>query len=62
MSNGVNGSSTVNDSSESRNPSQRYLSTRGEDYDVWKYDHYILEYQMLPSLILISSSPSRKPS
>lgn len=34
MSNGVNGSSTADGSPESRNPSQRYLSTRGEDYDV----------------------------
>ncbi|KAI1084056.1 threonine synthase [Whalleya microplaca] len=33
MSNGINGSSAVNDSSEPRNTSQRYLSTRGDDYD-----------------------------
>lgn len=31
MSDGVNG---ANGSPETRNPSQRYLSTRGDDYDV----------------------------
>ncbi|KAI1506227.1 tryptophan synthase beta subunit-like PLP-dependent enzyme [Biscogniauxia marginata] len=33
MSDGVNGSSAANGSSEARNGSQRYLSTRGDDYD-----------------------------
>ncbi|KAI8961110.1 threonine synthase [Daldinia sp. FL1419] len=34
MSNGINGQTTDADSSEARNASQRYLSTRGEDYDL----------------------------
>ncbi|KAI1106764.1 threonine synthase [Jackrogersella minutella] len=34
MSNGINGQTADADSSESRNGSQRYLSTRGDDYDL----------------------------
>ncbi|KAI0884672.1 threonine synthase [Annulohypoxylon maeteangense] len=34
MSNGVNGQTTADGSSESHNSSQRYLSTRGDDYDL----------------------------
>ncbi|KAI6088959.1 threonine synthase [Hypoxylon rubiginosum] len=34
MSNGTNGQTAANDSTDSRNASQRYLSTRGDDYDL----------------------------
>ncbi|KAI1388274.1 threonine synthase [Hypoxylon trugodes] len=42
MSNGTNGQTEATGSSEARNASQRYLSTRGEDYD-FSFEHVVLK-------------------
>ncbi|CAJ2511201.1 Uu.00g068260.m01.CDS01 [Anthostomella pinea] len=42
MSDGVNGAAPVNGSQEARNASQRYLSTRGDDYD-FSFEQVVLK-------------------
>ncbi|KAI0484523.1 tryptophan synthase beta subunit-like PLP-dependent enzyme [Xylariaceae sp. FL0804] len=42
MSNGINGTAAANGSTESRNASHRYLSTRGEDYD-FSFEEVVLK-------------------